>query len=171
MHIVIMGIAGAGKSTLGSVLATSLSLALLEGDDFHPLGNVAKMSAGEPLDDDDRLPWLHRIVEAALAANARNARGTVICCSALRRRYRDMLRHSLIECRFIYLRISSQLAFDRVAERSSHFMPTSLIGTQLETLEEPAPDERALWLEAAIPRAEQVNAIEAWLAEPSIFSS
>ena len=171
MHIVIMGIAGAGKSTLGSALARSLSLPLLEGDDFHTAASVAKMAAGEPLNDDDRLPWLQRVAAAALTASAREDRGTVICCSALRRRYRDIVRQSLPDCRFVYLQISAQLASNRVAQRSGHFMPTSLVGTQLETLEEPAAEEQALWLDAAEPCAGQAAAVQAWLAGAPIFAS
>lgn len=168
MQIVVMGIAGAGKSTLGSVLATSLGVPLLEGDDFHAPVSIAKMAAGEPLDDDDRLPWLRRLAAAALDARPQDARGVVICCSALRRRYRDILRQSLPDCRFVYLKISSRLASDRVADRSDHFMPTSLIGTQLDTLEEPAIDECALWLDAAEPCGRQTMVVKAWLAEHPI---
>lgn len=170
MHIVVMGIAGAGKSTLGWALATALGLPLLEGDDFHAPGSIAKMAAGEPLDDDDRLPWLRRLAAAALAADARADGGSVICCSALRRRYRDILRASLPGCRFVYLRISSQLASDRVHDRHGHFMPISLIGTQVDTLEEPAVDEGALWLDAADAIDRQAAAVESWLAQTPVPS-
>jgi carbohydrate kinase (thermoresistant glucokinase family) len=136
-----MGVSGSGKSTIARALADRLGWDFAEGDSLHPAANVAKMAAGTPLTDDDRWPWLDRI--AAWIADERTAgRSGVITCSALRRRYRDVLRGAGV--RFVYLRGSRALLAERMERRVGHFMPTSLLDSQLETLEEPSPDEDAL---------------------------
>ena len=140
---IVMGVSGSGKTTIGARLARELDLEYVEGDDLHPPGNVKRMAAGTPLTDDDRRGWL-----SAIAARLRDARragiGLVVSCSALKRSYRDLLR-SIVDAdvRFVYLAGSRALLAERLAQRRGHFMPPSLLESQLSTLEEPSPDERA----------------------------
>ena len=139
---VVMGVAGSGKSTVGAALARALDVPFVEGDEYHPAENVERMARGIPLTDQDRAAWL-----VALAARIRQARdagtGLVLTCSALKRSYRDLLRAAAAELRFVFLRGPRPLVADRLAGRRGHFMPPSLLDSQLATLEEPAPDERA----------------------------
>lgn len=139
---VVMGITGSGKSTVGALLARKLGVQFIEGDDYHPLENVQRMASGIPLTDDDRASWL-----SALATRIREAHdlgtGLVVTCSALKRSYRDILRAAAPELRFIFLNGSRALVSERLAERRGHFMPASLLESQLATLEEPAVDEHA----------------------------
>ena len=140
---IVMGITGSGKSTVGSALARSLGVEFLEGDDYHPVENVRKMSLGIPLTDDDRAAWLR-----ALAHRISQARqpglGLVVSCSALKRSYRDVLRGADPDLQFIFLNGSRSLIEQRLASRRGHFMPASLIDSQLEILEEPGPNENAI---------------------------
>lgn len=137
-----MGAAGAGKSRIGGALAVALQLPFIEGDAFHPPANVAQMAAGIPLTDESRRPWLD-----ALANELRHARadghGVVLACSALKRSYRDLLRDGDPSIRFIVLTGDVALLHSRVAARTGHYMPASLLDSQLATLELPNPDERA----------------------------
>ena len=140
---VIMGVCGAGKSLIGAKLARALDVEFMEGDALHPPENVRRMAAGIPLTDDDRHGWL-----LAIAARLRDAKragaGVVISCSALKRRYRDLLRSAGDPAvRFVYLTGSRALLAERMANRRGHFMPPSLLDSQLATLEEPSPDEQA----------------------------
>jgi gluconokinase len=135
--IVVMGVSGSGKSTVGAALAGRLRVPFEDADDLHPPENVAKMSRGEPLDDSDRWPWLERIGEWL----ADHADGGVIACSALKRRYRDQLRHHLSSVRFLHLEGGRDVIEKRQASRPGHFMPASLLTSQFETLEPLAPDE------------------------------
>lgn len=139
---VVMGVAGAGKSLIGSALAQALGVDFVEGDAYHPRENVARMGAGIPLTDDDRLGWLlalaDRLGEAATAGE-----GLVMACSALKRSYRDLLRSGDPEVRFILLHGSDAMLAERLAARRGHYMPASLLGSQLATLEIPGPDEGA----------------------------
>lgn len=138
--IVVMGVAGCGKSTVAEALAARLGGAYLDGDAFHPRENIAKMSAGVPLTDDDRWPWLDRI-----AAAMREAEGcTVVACSSLRRAYRERLTEGAGEpVFFAFLDGSPELIAGRMGHRTGHFMPTALLESQFATLERPAPDEYA----------------------------
>ena len=140
---VIMGVAGSGKSTIGAQLARALALEFVEGDDLHPAANVKRMAAGVPLTDDDRRGWLRAI--AARLREAKRARvGLVVSCSALKRSYRDLLRsEGDKDVRFVYLAGTRALLAERLAHRRGHFMPASLLESQVSTLEEPSPDERA----------------------------
>ena len=148
--IVVMGPSGCGKTTLGQALAACLGGAFVEGDTLHPPANIAKMARGEPLDDTDREPFL-----AAVAARLAAADGPiVITCSALRRRYRDRLRQSRPDALFVLPIIPRAVLEARLAGRSGHFMPASLLASQLDTLEEPAPDESAIRVDGQAP-AEQ----------------
>lgn len=139
----VMGVSGAGKSTIGTLLATTLGVAFADADEFHPAANVAKMSAGTPLTDDDRWPWLDAI-GAWLAA--RGAAGGVVTCSALKRAYRDRLRVACPALRLVHLEGNAALIAARQAARPGHFMPASLMASQFATLEPPSPEEAAIIL-------------------------
>ena len=144
--LVVMGVAGSGKSTIGSALARHLGREFRDGDSFHSPGNVAKMARGQALTDHDRLPWLDSIA-AWLAAKP----GRIVACSALKRSYRDRLRVAgpLL---FLYLDITPATARQRVTGRHAHFMPASLIDDQFTTLERPTSDEPdVLWLDGEAP--------------------
>ncbi|MGG5809993.1 gluconokinase [Falsiroseomonas sp. CW058] len=146
--LVVMGVSGAGKSTLGTLLAGRLGLSFRDADDFHPPANIAKMSAGQPLTDDDRRPWLDAI-GAHLAAH--RGRGCVVTCSALKRAYRDRLRAAAPGARFLFLHGDAALVAARQAAREGHFMPPSLVASQFATLEPPAPEEGAIMLDVDAP--------------------
>jgi len=140
---VIMGVCGSGKSTIGARLARDLDLDFVEGDDLHPPDNVKRMAAGTPLTDDDRRGWLLAI-GTRLRDAKRAGRGLVVSCSALKRSYRDLLRSVGDDTvRFVYLAGSRALLAERMAQRREHFMPPSLLESQLAILEEPSPDEHA----------------------------
>lgn len=144
--IVVMGVSGAGKSTVGTRIAERLGLSFRDADEFHPPANVAKMSRGQPLTDEDRAPWLAAI-GAHLAAH--RGRGCVVTCSALKRAYRDVLREAAPETRFVFLNGPVELVAARQAARQGHFMPASLVASQFATLEHPGPDENAIELDVA----------------------
>nr|WP_312856521.1 gluconokinase [Phytoactinopolyspora halotolerans] len=139
-HIVVMGVSGSGKTTVAKLLARRLAWPYAEGDDFHPEANVQKMAAGKPLEDEDRWPWL-RAVADWMSAQARDRRSTVVTCSALRRVYRDVLREADGAVRFAHLSGEFDVIGERIAYRSGHFMPSSLLTSQFETLEELEEDE------------------------------
>ena len=141
---VVMGVAGSGKSLIGAALARALGVEFAEGDAYHPAENVKKMAAGSPLTDADRQGWL-RALAARLGDAKRAGTGLVISCSALKRSYRDILRAQAPDVRFVFLKGLRPLLAERLAGRSGHFMPASLLESQLATLEEPSPDEEA-WL-------------------------
>ena len=137
-----MGISGSGKTLIGAALARALGIDFVEGDNYHSAENVEHMSSGIPLTDDDRAQWLR-----SLAVRLRDAKdagtGLVMTCSALKRSYRDVLRAEAGELQFVFLRGPRALLAERIAGRRGHFMPPSLLDSQLATLEEPAPDEHA----------------------------
>ncbi len=141
----VMGVSGTGKSTLGAALAAHLGRPFLEGDAFHPPANVAKMAAGVALTDDDRLPWLDALA-AAMSRHAAAGRSTVVACSALRRAYRDRLRAAPGRVRFVHVTVTPDELARRMSTRPGHFMPPSLLASQLATLEPLAPDEGGLTL-------------------------
>lgn len=136
LRVVVIGVAGSGKSTVGALLAQRLGVDFLDGDTLHPPENVAKLAAGVALDDTDRLPWLD-----ALRQRLAEADGLVIACSALRRAYRDLLRRAG-DVRFVFLDIDKSLAFERLSVRRGHFMGADMVGGQFDTLERPEPGER-----------------------------
>lgn len=136
--IVIMGVSGSGKTTVGTALAASLGVPFTDADDLHPEANVTKMAAGHPLNDDDRWPWLARVGEELGKAEAT---GTVIACSALKRSYREAILTGEPRTRFVYLAGSRELLESRVEHRHGHFMPPSLLDSQLDTLEPLSEDE------------------------------
>jgi gluconokinase len=150
--VVVMGVSGTGKSTIGVALADALGLPFVEGDDLHPAANVAKMAAGIPLTDTDRAPWLD-LVAGALG------RPVVVTCSALKRRYRDRLRDAAPDVAFVYLHGTAELLAARMEGRDGHFMPTALLESQLATLEVPAPDEDAIPADVALRPDEIVELV------------
>ncbi|MGR2752304.1 gluconokinase [Agromyces arachidis] len=140
-RIVVMGVSGAGKTSVGVALADRLGLRFVDADDLHPAANVAKMRAGTPLDDADRMPWLD-LVGAALAEAA--APGIVVACSSLRRAYRDRLRVTAPGTAFVALEGDPELLAERIGGRTGHFMPAALLDSQLAAYEAPGADERAV---------------------------
>ncbi|GAA2416267.1 gluconokinase [Streptomyces glaucosporus] len=136
--VVVMGVAGTGKTTIGPLLADRLGVPYAEGDDFHPAANIAKMTAGQPLTDEDRLPWLDDI---GAWARGREGLGGVVSCSALKRSYRDRLRAAAPGVVFVHLAGDRRLIEDRMSHREGHFMPTALLDSQFATLQPLEPDE------------------------------
>lgn len=156
--LIVMGVSGSGKTTIAKGLAAALGWSLLEGDTFHPPGNVAKMAAGTPLTDADRWPWL-RAIAAAIDAHRAHGESAVVACSALRRAYRDILIGERPDVRLVYLKGSQALIAERMRERQGHFMPPALLASQFATLEEPGPDEHPITVEIHGTPAEIVRAI------------
>ncbi|MFT4150259.1 MAG: gluconokinase [Paracoccaceae bacterium] len=140
-RLVVMGVAGSGKSSLGREIAERLDLAFIEGDDLHPAENIRKMAAGIPLDDADRLPWLDAVGKALLASGP----GAVAACSALRRQYRDQLRQIVgLDLAFLYLSGSQELLTRRLEKRKGHFMGAAMLESQLAALEPPSGEPGVL---------------------------
>ncbi|QSZ53413.1 gluconokinase [Paenarthrobacter sp. AT5] len=154
--LVIMGVSGSGKSTVAGVLAGKLGWDLAEGDDLHPEASVAKMHAGQALTDEDRWPWLGTIADWI---KAHTAAGTpaIITCSALKKKYRDVLRGEGVV--FVFLQGSKDRISDRLASRHGHFMPTSLLESQFEALEEPTEDENYVSLCVSASPAEEADEV------------
>jgi gluconokinase len=140
---VVMGVAGSGKSLIGAALAYALSVAFVDGDDLHSPENIERMASGVPLTDDDRASWLRGIADRMGEAKAAGT-GIVVACSALKRAYRDFLRAQAGEVRFVFLTGPRGLIEKRLAHRPGHFMPPSLLDSQLAILEEPGADENVL---------------------------
>ena len=141
--IVVMGVSGSGKSTVGAALAQRLRVPFADADDFHPPANIAKMTAGQPLDDGDRHPWLETIGQWL----AEHADGGVMSCSALKRKYRDQLRTHDPHVMFLYLAGTPEVIGRRQASRPGHFMPASLLRSQFDTLEPLAPEELGITID------------------------
>ena len=139
-RLVVMGVAGSGKSTVGAALAQRLGVPFADADDLHPPANIAKMSAGEPLDDEDRRPWLETIGEWLAA----HPEGGVVSCSALKRTYRDQLRSHVADLELLHLEGSYEVIARRQASRPGHFMPASLLASQFATLEPLGADEHGV---------------------------
>lgn len=158
--LVVMGVSGCGKSTVGALLGERLGVPFLDGDDFHPAANKAKMAAGIPLTDGDRTPWLDRIGQV-LAGN--HDGGTtvppIVACSALKRSYRDQLRSHAPEVVFVHLTGDPATIAARLDARAHEFMPGSLLDSQLATLETPGPDEAHVTGDIALPPAGMVEGI------------
>ncbi len=152
-----MGVSGCGKTTLGRAVADALGWAFLDADDLHPPGNVAMMRAGIPLQDEDRWPWLGE-VSAWIGRHDQDGTGTVVACSALRRGYRDVLRSTSDAVAFVHLAGSAQLLRERLSARRGHFMPASLLESQLTALQPLEADEPGLTLDCALSTPSLLNA-------------
>ncbi len=153
VHLVIMGVSGSGKTTLARLLTERLGWPYAEADDFHPLANIEKMTAGVPLTDVDRGPWLVALRDW-LSEQARAGRSTVVTCSALRLAYRDVLRGAEGRVRFVHLTAPGEVIAPRLGRREGHFMPASLLPSQLATLEPLAEDEDGVVLVVDVPAEE-----------------
>jgi len=156
MIVVVMGVSGCGKSTIGQMLAAHLGFPFLDADEFHPPANVARMAAGTPLTDADRQPWLE-----LLNGKLRGLENAVLACSALKESYRQILSQGLADCRFVHLRGNIELIRARLAERHHRYMPASLLESQFATLEPPR-DAIEVDIGASVPAC--VAAIEVRLA-------
>lgn len=158
LRVVVMGVAGSGKSTVAEALAARLGLASLDADDFHPPANVAKMASGVALTDDDRKPWLARLCDELTARD-----DVVLACSALKRAHRDVLRRAG-GVRFVFLDIGPATATDRIESRAGHFMGAGMVASQFEALEPPGADEAdVVRVDAARPVRDVVSTVCALL--------
>jgi len=157
---VVMGVSGSGKTAIGLALARALGVEFIEGDDFHPEENVKRMASGIALTDEDRAPWLRSIAARLRAAKGADA-GVVVSCSALKRSYRDLLRDEAGDVRFIFLKGARALIAERLATRSGHFMPPSLLDSQFAALEEPGSDEHVWECDVSESQADLVAALVA----------
>lgn len=166
LHVLVTGVSGTGKSTVGQRIADHLDVGLHEGDDLHPPHNTAKMSAGDPLTDQDRQPWLERLASIIAHEHARG-RSSVLTCSALRRRYRDLLRSDLPPDAVFFVQLHADRAVleDRMTGRD-HFMPVSLLDSQLATLQPLQSDEAGVVVDVAQPLDEVVARILSALRPP-----
>ena len=162
--LVVMGVSGSGKSTVGKALAANLGWPFAEGDDFHSAANVAKMRSGQPLDDLDRKGWLGAI-SAWIAQHIDAGETGVVTCSALKRAYRDQLKNGNSAVLFVYLEGSMETIFNRLTSRTGHFMPASLLPTQFEALQEPTADENFIAVDVTRPLASIVEQIRAYVGE------
>jgi gluconokinase len=169
-HVIVMGVSGSGKTTVGEGLAKELGFEMIEGDDYHPPANVEKMAAGIPLTDEDRRPWLATLAELLADRHARD-RGTVLACSALRRSYRDVLRAAVPpgELFVIELDADPETLRARMAKRKGHYMPVSLLESQLATLEHLTSDEAGVIIDAGrstdAVSAGAIAAVRTWSGE------
>ncbi|MEN2738525.1 gluconokinase [Microbacterium sp. X-17] len=162
--VVVMGVSASGKSTVGAALARDLGVPFVDGDDLHPAANVAKMSRGVPLDDADRMPWLDAI--GARLAEAAGHGGLVVACSALKRAYRDRLRAAAPTTVFVHVWADPETLVRRATARTGHFMPASLLVSQLATLEPLAVDEPGAVFDVSAGDADRVAADAArWVAQ------
>ena len=156
--LVVMGVSGSGKSTVADRLAARLGWRYEDGDSFHPASNVAKMSAGQPLTDEDRRPWLQAIADEIDRLSAAGERA-VIACSALKRAYRGVLVHGRDDVRVVFLDGTQDLIAARLAARKGHFMPPGLLASQFKTLERPQADERPIIVSIDAPVEQIVDDI------------
>ncbi len=163
--VVVMGVSGCGKSTVGRLIAKRLASEFLEGDDLHPPRNLERMAAGIALTDHDRRDWLKAIAEQLADAHAARY-GLIVSCSALKRSYRDQLRAASGDLAFVHIHGSDAVLEARMKSRTGHFMPPSLLASQLQTLEPPGTDERCITLDAAWPAEQIAERACAWLAQP-----
>lgn len=154
--VVVMGVSGSGKTTIGTLVAHDLGVQFIDGDSLHPLENVQKMAAGTPLDDDDRWPWLE-IVGRTLHEHGERREGLVVACSALKRAYRERIRSQAPSALFLHLDGTLEVLTRRIEGRSGHFMPAALLESQIETLEPLAQEEGGYVLNIDQPVADMVD--------------
>lgn len=170
--IVIMGVSGCGKSTLGRRLSEATGYGFIEGDDLHPPENIARMAAGTALTDEDRWPWLERIAGALRMARDEHGQGVagqIVSCSALRRSYRDLLRSRVgDQLLFVFPKVSIDVLRSRLRNRPNHYMPSSLLDSQMATLEAPMPDEPVLTIDGEANTEQSIALILGFLSMRSI---
>ena len=160
LHVVVMGVAGCGKSAVGERIAQGLGLPLIEGDEFHPASNIEKMRQGRPLDDQDRAGWLQRLGQEV----TRHPGGAVLTCSALKRSYRDQLRSHVPGLRFAFLQLDEAAARERVPARfGEHQFPPALVANQFATLEPPHGEAAEMRLDATLPQGALKTQVLAWI--------
>lgn len=159
--IVVMGVSASGKSSVAAGLSSALELPWIDADDLHPAANVAKMASGQPLDDDDRGPWLDRVGEELARGAA--AGGIIVACSALRRTYRDRLRSAAPRVSFVHLTGSPDLLASRASARRDHFMPSTLLASQLALLEPLDGDEAGTEIDVAPSVADIIEKALGWM--------
>lgn len=164
--VVVMGVSGCGKSTVGRQLAAALSVGYLEGDDLHSVANVEHMRSGRALTDEQRRDWLE-MLSARLAQAQARSQGLVVSCSALKRTYRDVLRRGAPDLRLVHLHADRAVLAERSAKRQGHYMPLSLLDSQFATLEPPGPDEGALTFEVTQSPGQIVRAVTQALTPPT----
>lgn len=160
--VVVMGVSGCGKSTVGKACAEALGWDFVDGDDFHSDASIAKMRAGEPLTDSDRAEWLHRLSELLADAHAEH-RQLFLPCSALRRAYREQLRSAHPGLRFVFLSLTQDDSLARVSQRHGHFFAPALVASQFATLEAPANEDGVLTVDAMLPVQTLVDQVSTWL--------
>ena len=168
--IIVMGVSGSGKSTIGTLLAEALGWPFADADGFHPVANVAKMAAGQPLTDADRWPWLDAIA-AHIGASRTAGQPVVVACSALRRAYRERLRAGHGDLIFLHLAGAPEVIATRQAARQGHFMPPSLMASQFATLEDPAAEADAVTVSVSASPHEVVAAALEQLAARGVVAS
>lgn len=161
-RVVVMGVSGCGKSTVGHLLAGSMGVLFVEGDDLHSPANVAKMAAGHPLTDEDRAGWLQALSER-LRQSVQNAQGLVVACSALKKTYRDVLRQGAPDVLFVHLQGSPEVLTQRMRQRTAHYMPATLLQSQLAILEPPQSPEMAMTLDMLLPAERQCKQVMQYL--------
>jgi gluconokinase len=147
MIVIVMGVSGSGKTTVGKLLAASLNWDFVDADDFHPAANIEKMSRGIPLDDADRMPWLRQI-QSAIGDWLQAKKNAVLACSALKATYRDLLCGDRVQMKLVYLKGDFELISQRLQQRSNHYMKANLLSSQLAALEEP---QNAIVIDASQP--------------------
>jgi len=161
-HVVVMGVSGSGKTTIARGVADETGLEFAEADAFHSPANIAKMEAGTPLTDEDRWPWLRALAQW-MDARAEAGVSTIITCSALKRTYRDVLRDGPPSLDFLHLDGQVEVIRGRMSKREGHFMPASLLQSQIDTLEALEPDESGIVLDLGQPPAELIERALTWL--------
>lgn len=166
--VVMMGVSGSGKTTIAKGVGERVGLDVLEGDAYHPAANVAKMKSGIPLEDTDRLPWLHAIA-VAIDEELAGGRSAIVACSALKRSYREILIGAHKGVVLVYLQGSPALIGQRLRSRKGHFMPPTLLQSQFDTLEEPGEDEAPIVVSIAPPPERIVDAVIAGLQKRNLI--
>ena len=161
-RLVVMGVSGCGKSTVGHLLAGRLGVSFVEGDDLHSAANVAKMAAGQPLTDEDRAGWLQALSQRLHQAVSQQ-QGLVVACSALKKSYRDVLRQGAPDALFVHLQGSAEVLNQRLRQRTGHYMPPTLLQSQLAILELPQADESAMTLDMLMPPEQQCKQVMQYL--------